>query len=333
LETDSLNGINEFKIILNNFNVVLPHSKKNITQEKLIEAFTKETDLTKIAKSVVKLKNNKELVKQVFQLPQLSVKNFIEIARAESFRITHLQQIFPKFKEADLDLGYSLYLSLSDNYFIVPANRTFFQGICQTLYNFHTIDIDYSKKHNSNSNKTKSILNNLLVHKKSRFLSKAKNSPIDEFLIGFVQLWNIDSKLTKNNLEPILINKSINDESQESINKNIDISSFGQGIRSLIELDKENYFKIAQDIFNLYFDILKNTTSTLDIRKISYGLERISILESETDQFVYEITDTIIDKCKFEHTRSDFQSGVLPELEKALKGPKGLLLITKIKAL
>lgn len=329
----NLNSLNEFEKFLSSYKIKLSPSKKSLSNEKLLEVFTSETDLTKIAKSIENLKSNKKLVSQVFQLPQLSVANFYENAKKDEFRITHLQQIFPKLKVADLDLCYKLYISISDNFFVAPTNRTYFQGICHTLSNLQTIDFDYSQKYNVNSAKTKSILENLFINRKSRLLSRAKKSPIDEFLIGYVQLWKIDRGLVEKYLDPILSDKITKDESQDDINRNVNISSFGQGIRSYIELDNDKNLKIGETLFNSYFKTLKSTINNIDIRKISYGLERISILESQTDLFVFETTEILIEKCKTAKTNNDFETGVIPELEKALKGTKGQILLNRIKNL
>lgn len=329
----NLNSLNEFEKFLSSYKIKLSPSKKSLSNEKLLEVFTSETDLTKIAKSIENLKSNKKLVSQVFQLPQLSVANFYENAKKDEFRITHLQQIFPKLKVADLDLCYKLYISISDNFIVAPTNRTYFQGICHTLSNLQTIDFDYSQKYNVNSAKTKSILENLFINRKSRLLSRAKKSPIDEFLIGYVQLWKIDRGLVEKYLDPILSDKITKDESQDDINRNVNISSFGQGIRSYIELDNDKNLKIGETLFNSYFKTLKSTINNIDIRKISYGLERISILESQTDLFVFETTEILIEKCKTAKTNNDFETGVIPELEKALKGTKGQILLNRIKNL
>jgi hypothetical protein len=329
----NLNGLNEFKKFLSSYKIKLSPSKKSLSNEKLLDVFTSETDLTKIAKSIENLKSNKKLVSQVFQLPQLSVANFYENVKKNEFRINHLQQIFPKLKEADLDLCYKLYISFSDNFFIAPANRTNFQGICHTLSEFQTIDFDYSKKYNVNSAKTKNILEYLFTNRDSRLLNKAKKASMDKFLIGYVQLWKIDRGLVEKYLDPILSDKITKDESQDDINRNVNISSFGQGIRSYIELDKDRNLKIGETLFKNYFKTIKSTINSIDIRKISYGLERISILESQTDLFAFETTEILIEKCKTAKTNPDFKTGVIPELEKALKGAKGQLLLNRIKNL
>lgn len=329
----NLNSLNEFEKFLSSYKIKLSPSKKSLSNEKLLEVFTSETDLTKIAKSIENLKSNKKLVSQVFQLPQLSVANFYENAKKNEFRINHLQQILPKLKEADLDLCYKLYISLSDNFFIAPANRTNFQGICHTLSDFQTIDFDYSKKYNVNSVKTKNILENLFTNRNCRLLNKAKKASMDKFLIGYVQLWNIDRGLVEKYLDPILSDKITKDESQDDINRNVNISSFGQGIRSYIELDKDRNLIIGETLFNSYFKTLKSTINNIGIRQISYGLERISILEPQADLFAFETAEILIEKCKIAKTNPDFETGVIPELEKALMGEKGQILLNRIKNL
>lgn len=321
-----LNGIHEFKKCLKNYDLTIRTKQKKILKNNAFEALINETDLTKIAKSLIEQKSNKQLIEQAFELPQLTIKNFILLGSNDSFRISHLQQILPKLKTADLDLGHNLYVSLSDEYFINPANRTFFHGVCHALSDLNKIDIDYSKTKNCISNKTKSILKCLCINKRSRFLEKARKSEIDDFMTGYHQLWSIDSALTKQYLEPILIKKS-----QNGIISNTNISTFGQGIKRLIDLDRQSYYSIGQTLFQAHMSILKQTTKILDIRKISAGFEQISILETEFDQFVYEISDLLLEKCKKENTRADFKLGVLPELEKALKGTNGKEIIKKIK--
>jgi hypothetical protein len=237
-----------------------------------------------------------------------------------------LQQILPKLIDADLELGHKVYTSLSDTYFIIPSNRTFFQGICHAIFSFIKIDKQYSAKYKISSTKTNSILKTLCTDRNSNFLRKARNSELDKFLNGYQQIWLVDEELTRLYLEPILFNKA-----KEFKKDNINLSTFGQGIKRLVDLDTAKYLSLAKQLFETYKPILKQTTKNLDIRKISYGLEQLSILSSEVDQFALAISEIIIEKCEIESTREDFKSGALPELTKALNGKNGRQIIDKVK--
>ena len=265
---------------------------------------------------------------KVFSSNQFSISNFVSIAKNENFRISHLQQILPKLIDADLELGHKVYSSLSDEYFIKPSNRTYFQGVCHALFSFVKIDKQYSNKYQVDSTKTQSILKTLCTNGTSTFLRKARNTEIDKFLNGFQQTWIVSEELTRQYLTPILIDKV-----KESKKENINLSTFGQGIKRLVDLDKDEHLSVAKQLFEKYRPILKQTTKNLDIRKISYGLEQLSILANEVDLFAQEISEIIEDKCKIESKRDDFKTGALPELTKALKGKNGKQIIDKVKKL
>jgi len=320
-----LNGLHEFKRCLKNYNLYLNQASVTTIDSSTIEALLNESDLTKVAKTLPGYKKNREVLNKVFSSNKLSVANFVKLGKNEDFRISHLQQILPKLIDADLELGHKVYTSLSDEYFIKPSNRTYFQGVCHAIYSFRKIDNQYSKKYQVVSSKTQSIFKTLCTNSESTFLRKARNTEIDKFLNGYQQTWIISIELTRQFLEPILIYKA-----KYSKRENISISTFGQGIKRLIDLDKNEYLPIAKQLFETYKPILKQTTRNLDIRKISYGLEQLSILSSELDQFAHEISDIIIDKCKIESKREDFKTGALPELAKALKGKNGKKIIEKV---
>lgn len=320
-----LNGLHEFKQCLKNYDLYLNQESVTTIDSSTIEALLNEPDLTKVAKTLPSFKKNKEVLNAVFSSNQLSVANFVRLGKKEDFRISHLQQILPKLIDADLDLGYKIYTSLSDEYFIKPSNRTYFQGVCHAIHSFLKIDKQYSRKYQVASTKTQSILRTLCTNSSSSFLRKARNTEIDIFLNGYQQIWIISKEQTRQFLEPILIYKAKNSKSE-----NISISTFGQGIKRLIDLDRNEYLPIAKQLFETYKPILKQTTKNLDIRKISYGLEQLSILPNEVDQFALEISDIIIDKCTIESKRQDFKTGALPELAKALKGKNGRKIIDKV---
>ena len=262
----------------------------------------------------------------MFSSKQLSVANFENVSNNEKFRISHLQQILPKLTDANLELGHKVYISLPNEYFIQPSNRTYFQGICHAIYSFLKIDKQYSIKYKVKSIKTQSIFKVLCTNQNSKFLRKARSTEIDKFLNGYHQVWATSQILTKQYLEPILFSKA-----NESDNKNINFSTFCQGIKRLIDLDTNEYKPIAIKIFESYKLILKESTKNIDIRKISYGLEQLSILSHEVDQFSYEISDIILEKCLIENKQEDFKTGAFPELVKALKGRNGKNIIDKIK--
>jgi hypothetical protein len=321
-----LNGLHEFKQCLKSYNLYLKKESVETVAESTVEALLNETDLTKVAKTLPSFRKNKDVLVKVFSSNQLSVPNFVRLAKNEDFRISHLQQILPKLIDADLELGHKVYTSLSDEYFIKPSNRTYFQGVCHAIFSFVKIDKQYSKKYQVASAKTQSILKTLCTNRTSTFLRKARNTEIDKFLNGFQQTWIVSEELTRQYLTPILIDKA-----KESKKENINLSTFGQGINRFIDLDKDEHLSVARQLFETYKPILKQTTKNLDIRKISYGLEQLSILSNEVDKFAQEISEIIEDKCKIESKRDDFKTGVLPELTKALKGKNGKQIISKVK--
>jgi len=321
-----LNSLHEFKQCLKSFNLYLTKESVETVNESTIEALLNESDLTKVAKTLPSFRKNKDVLVKVFSSNQLSISNFIRHAKNENFRISHLQQILPKLIDADLELGHKVYTSLSDDYFIQPSNRTYFHGVCHAIFSFAKIDRQYSKKHKVVSAKTESIFKTLCTNRSSKFLRKARNTEIDRFLNGFQQTWIVSEEMTKQYLTPLLIDKA-----KESRKDNINLSTFGQGIKRLIDLDKNEHLPIAKQLFETYRPILKQTTKNLDIRKISYGLEQLSILSNEVDAFAHEISDIIVDKCKIESERDDFKTGAFPELTKALKGKNGKKIIEKLK--
>jgi hypothetical protein len=323
-----LNGLHEFKQCLKSYNLYLKKESIETVAESTVDALLNETDLTKVAKTLPGFRKNKDVLIKVFSSNQFSVSNFVRIAKNEDFRISHLQQILPKLIDADLELGHKVYTSLSDEYFIKPSNRTYFQGVCHAIFSFVKIDKQYSNKYHVASAKTQSILKTLCTNRTSTFLRKARNTEIDKFLNGFQQTWIVSEELTRHYLTPILIDKA-----KESKKENINLSTFGQGIKRLIDLDKDEHLTIAKQLFETYRPILKQTTKNLDIRKISYGLEQLSILANEVDLFAQEISEIIEDKCKIESNRDDFKTGALPELTKALKGKNGKKIIEKVKKL
>ena len=327
-KSTDLNGLHEFKQCLKSHNLHLKKESIETVAESTVEALLNESDLTKVAKTLPGFRKNKDLLINVFSSNQFSISNFARLAKNEDFRISHLQQILPKLIDADLELGHKVYTSLSDEYFIKPSNRTYFQGVCHAIYSFVKIDKQYSNKYQVASAKTQSILKTLCTNSKSTFLRKARNTEIDKFLNGFQQTWIISEELTRQYLTPILIDKV-----KESKKENINLSTFGQGIKRLVDLDKDEHLTVAKQLFEKYRPILKQTTKNLDIRKISYGLEQLSILANEVDLFAQEISDIIEDKCKIESKRDDFLTGALPELTKALKGKNGRLIIAKVKKL
>ncbi|PWG04166.1 SMEK domain-containing protein [Polaribacter aquimarinus] len=323
-----LNGLHEFKQCLKSYNLYLSKESIETVSESTVDALLNETDLTKVAKTLPGFRKNKDVLIKVFSSNQFSVSNFMRIAKNEDFRISHLQQILPKLIDADLELGHKVYTSLSNEYFIKPSNRTYFQGVCHAIFSFVKIDKQYSNKYQVASTKTQSILKTLCTNRTSTFLRKVRNTEIDKFLNGFQQTWIVSEELTRHYLTPILIDKA-----KESKKENINLSTFGQGIKRLIDLDKDEHLTIAKKLFETYRPILKQTTKNLDIRKISYGLEQLSILADEVDLFAQEISEIIEDKCKIESNRDDFKTGVLPELTKALKGKNGKKIIEKVKKL
>ena len=318
------NDIHELKHLYKSFKIKEHNSTKNLHTTSIINSISKENDLTKISKIISSIKDEK-IIKTLFESKKLSIEYFIYVAKNNEFRFSHLMQIFPELVKADFNLTYKLFVSLPYPYFIKLANRTNIYGISQTLLSLKKIDDTYLKKSKTISTKTKFIFKELCENKTSNFLKYISEANITAFLDSYHKFWNVDKELTNIYIEPILKERAKN----KSIDK-VELSSFSQGINRVSSLNN-NCKKYAELIYYKHSKQLKIISENLNIRQISYGLQQLSILEEETDNFANEIREIIIKKASTERNREDFTSGVLPELKKALTGKNGKLIIKQIE--
>ena len=145
-------------------------------------------------------------------------------------------------------------------------------------------------------------------------LSKAdKETDFNDVEISFTTEKNI---LTPNSLKAhIQFHFTLQEQHELLIFLNQELFPLEQGIQSIATIQSIEVAFDREDEFYSNSKFLRNNWI---------------ILSNEVDQFAFEISDLIIDKCTIESKRQDFKTGALPELAKALKGKNGRKIIDKV---